>query len=138
MRERDNFLANKWMPVTAGIITVIHGVLAIIAGILLIFTITTLSDIFGSGNWYGYFLPAGIILIGGVTVTGGIHAVTKKSWGLALTGAIVAFLMTLWSLEYWINIRDYWFSLNTLYGFAGLPAIIALVLTALSKNQFSR
>ena len=125
------------MPVTAGVIDILHGVAAMILGIFTALVSYSLGNLFGSGPpWYTYWLVLGIIVAGSLAITGGIYALKRKIWPLALGGAIASFALTLWSLEYWINIGTYGLSINTLYGFAPVPAIFSLILTFSAREQF--
>jgi hypothetical protein len=128
----------KWMPVTAGVIDIIHGAAGILVGFLLIFVTQSLSDFFGAPPWYSYLLMLVIILAGALAITGGVCALKRKDWPLALAGSIASFFLTVWSLEYWTNIGTYGLDIDTLYGFAGVPALFAIVLTALSRGQFRK
>ena len=110
-----------WMPMTAGILDIIAGGFSLIAGFVLL-----IIGAVGS-NFMVYFAPqmppammvvifssiaVPLIIIGILAIVGGIYALQRKIWGLALAGSIAAFFPC------WI---------------LGLTAI---VLTALSKNEF--
>jgi hypothetical protein len=110
-----------WMPVVAGILDIISGFMGLIAGIFLILGpqfIGTLSKMPGFGMrpplpevlypWVGI----AVIIIGILSIVGGVYALRVKNWAMALTGSICA----------------------TLCGrLLGVPA---LVFTVLSKNDF--
>jgi hypothetical protein len=110
-----------WMPTTAGILDIIAGSFGLIGGVILL--------IFGAvgSSIMPYLVPqvppaiavaiftsiaVPLIVIGILAIVGGIYALRRKVWGLALAGSIAAFFPS------WI---------------LGLTAI---VLTALSKNEF--
>ena len=129
----------KWMPVTAGVIEIVHGVAAILGGILFLLVGYTLGSVFGSGMlWYGYVVGAAIIVAGILVLIAGIQALKSKAWPLVLFGAILSFILSLWSVEYWINIERYGVGINTLYGFAWVPAVFTIVLLMLSRRQFKK
>jgi hypothetical protein len=111
-----------WMPTTAGILDIVAGGLGIIAGMMLL--------IFGAigSSFMPYFAPqlppaavaaifssiaVPLILIAILAIVGGIYALKRKIWGLALAGSIAAFFNPWWYL-----------------------GIAAIVFTALSKNEF--
>jgi hypothetical protein len=104
-----------WMPTTAGILDIIAGSCGIIASLVFVFVggilrfvpdvPTFLFPIFTA-------LAVPIAAIGILAIVGGIYALRRKIWGLALAGSIAAFFPS------WI---------------LGLTAI---VLTALSKDEF--
>jgi hypothetical protein len=104
-----------WMPTTAGILDIIAGSCGLLASLVFISlggvarfipdVPTFLFPIFTA-------LSIPIAAIGILAIIGGIYALRRKVWGLALAGSIAAFFPS------WI---------------LGLTAI---VLTALSKNEF--
>jgi hypothetical protein len=111
-----------WMPTTAGILDIVAGGLGLIAGLVLL--------IFGAvgSSFMPYFAPqlpptaavaifsamaVPFILIAILAIVGGIYALKRKIWGLALAGSIAAFFSPCWYL-----------------------GIAAIVFTALSKNEF--
>jgi len=91
--------ARTWKPTAAGILTISSGVFGLIVGIVLV----ARRPLFMVG------LLA--IMIAIVAVAGGLCALKRRAWGLALAGSIC-------SLFCWL----------------GIPAII---LIALSKQEFS-
>jgi hypothetical protein len=91
--------AQTWKPTAAGTLTISAGVFGLIVGIVFI----------GRGPLFMVGLLA--IMIGVVAVAGGICALKRRAWGLALAGSIC-------SVFCWL----------------GIPAIIFI---ALSKQEFS-
>jgi hypothetical protein len=91
--------AQTWKPTAAGTLTISAGVLGLIVGIVLI----------GRSPLFMVGLVA--IMISIVAVAGGLCALKRRVWGLALAGSIC-------SVFCWL----------------GIPAI---VLIALSKQEFS-
>ena len=93
-----------WKPVAGGICSIIGGAFAVIGGVLLGFFgmwTTGMMGMWGMwnggmmvpgmGNLFGLFgLPA--ILLGIVAIIGGVVALRRQQWGLALAGAICAVL----------------------------------------------
>ena len=110
------------MPIVAGILDIISGVLSLLAFLgLLIASITTgwvAVDLAGWIPGMGIAVTVVVVLtvvsfiVGSLALVGGIYALQRKNWGLALTGSVFA-LVPLFAL--------------------GLAAII---LTAISKNEF--
>lgn len=107
-------MKKTWKPTTAGILSIISGSLTVIIG-LAIALLGTFAGAFGTLGLGGVFagLAALPIILGIVAIVGGIYALRRKSWGLALAGSICA-------LSCWI---------------LGIPAIIFVVL---SKDEFSK
>ena len=107
-----------WRPTTAGILDIVTGIFTLISvlGLIIGFVVTSSGEI---AQDVPAFVP-GIILIiaipyliiGILGLIGGVYALQRKKWGLALTGSIA--------------ITFFWFIL-------GIPAI---VFTVQSKKEF--
>ena len=120
-------METTWKPIVAGILNIIVGIfnllgilviivvlVAIGSGILALSSIMNLMPIWLSGIAQGLLLIIAIILaiFSAIPLVGGIYAVQRKNWGLALAGSIVAIL-------------------------SSMPlGIASTVLVALSKNEF--
>ena len=120
-------METTWKPIVAGILNIIVGIfnllgilviivvlVAIGSGILALSSIMNLVPIWLSGIAQGLLLIIAIILaiFSAIPLVGGIYAVQRKNWGLALAGSIVAIL-------------------------SSMPlGIASTVLVALSKNEF--
>jgi hypothetical protein len=112
-------MEKTWMSLTAGILDIICGSIAIL--ILLVLMIVggisgivmpmmpRFPELMPALLWW-LSIPAAIIAI--LAITGGICSLQRKNWGLALAGSIAAFF-PLWLL-----------------------GIAAIVLTVLSKEEF--
>jgi len=129
----------KWMPITAGVLDIIHGVLLTFCGLLWILIYPWLQTM-GSSPWYHHILFPLLVVIGVLAIVGGIYAIKRKVWPLVLVGAIVALIPPVAAMyDFWEGFNpSYFFSLPTLMGFIGIPAIVAIILTVLSKKQFER
>jgi len=81
-------MQKTWRPTTAGILTIIAGCYGIGVGAV----VTTAGGLFGlvTGMPGLGALGAGVIGLGIVAIIGGICAMRRKVWGLALAGAILA------------------------------------------------
>ncbi|MFC2024143.1 hypothetical protein ACFLTJ_00990 [Chloroflexota bacterium] len=81
-------MQRSWKPITAGVMSIISGLIGIGAG-----TIVSLMGEFvrQSGGIFG-FEPFGVpsIILGIVAVVGGIFALRRRVWWLAVAGAIFA------------------------------------------------
>ncbi len=119
---------STWKPIVAGILDIIVGVLYFLG----FFGVTIAAIVIGSTSyWRDYIEPeiypmsigvlVGILIatsvylliVGILSLLGGISALQRKRWGLALAGSIAAVLGSTWVL-----------------------GIIALVFTAMSKDEF--
>jgi hypothetical protein len=82
-------MEKTWKPTTAGILSIIAGVLNLIVGIALAATdVMLLGPIIGLPVLGP--LAAVLIVLGIVSLVGGIFAVQRRIWGVALAGAICA------------------------------------------------
>jgi len=120
-------METTWKPIVAGVINIIVGVfnllgmvvivmvlVAISSGILALSTVINIMPMWLSGIAQGILLIIAIILaiFSAIPLVGGIYAVQRKNWGLALAGSIVAIL-------------------------SSIPlGIVSTVLVALAKNEF--
>lgn len=108
-------MENKtWKPTTAGILSIIAGAMQTIGGIVVAVvggtiaglpTVPIMPRIFG-------IIAIPIIILGILAIVGGIYALKRKVWGLALAGCICS-LFGPW--------------------FLGIPAIIFV---AMGKGEF--
>jgi uncharacterized membrane protein HdeD (DUF308 family) len=114
-------MTKPWMPAVAGILDIVSGFLGLLAGIFL----TLAPQFIGAISRMPRFgmhpqlpeafypgLGAALIVIGILSIIGGVYALRIKGWGMALTGSICA----------------------TLCG--RLLGVVALIFTVLSKPDF--
>ena len=90
-------MQKTWKPITAGIINIVAGVIAAIGFVaLLIGGFVTSNPAVFRGNippvnvpaiCFGLSVPS--LIIGVLAILGGVYALQRKRWGLALTGSIV-------------------------------------------------
>jgi hypothetical protein len=99
-------MKKNWASLTAGILDVISGAGGLI-GSLILFTIGIIGsglikistpdvNSFLAGIPFALFIIIALLLfiMGILAIIGGIFAIQGKNWGWALTGAIVAFLLS--------------------------------------------
>lgn len=108
---------NTWMPTTAGILDIISGSFGLIAfcalvvaGVIVRFAPNIPK--FLPPMFVGLALP--LAIVGILAIVGGIYALQRRNWGLALAGSIAAFFPS-WLL-----------------------GIAAIILTALSRDEFEK
>lgn len=112
------------MPTVAGILDIVAGSLGLIIGFFVILLLAIFTIVRPGGAGYLQEFPVVIsafalitlaifsFIISVLAIVGGVYALRKKKWGLALAGSIAAF-------------------------FVSSPlGIAAIVLIALSKNEF--
>ena len=113
---------NTWMPTAAGVLNIVSGVLRLLAAISLILAITATGGAFvftGLAFWFPinaiailWIITIPVAASGVLALVGGVYALQRKKWGLALAGSIAAFFP---------------------FGFLGL---VSVILTAMSRDQF--
>ncbi len=89
-------MEKTWMSTTAGILAIIAGAIQLVTGIALAVGLGLLG--FGLMGLLGTAVPAWLlsligvpwIILGIVAIVGGVHALRRKIWGLALAGSICA------------------------------------------------
>ncbi len=111
-----------WMPLVAGILSIVAGGLSLIGGIIAIlaasvFMVAPYSGLGQEAIGIVFFLAVLIpfLIICAVAIIGGIYAIKRRNWGLALAGAICS-ILTSW---------------------AWMLGVAAVVLVALSKKEFN-
>jgi len=134
-------MGKKWMPITVGVLDILSCASGIIFGIFLLQAGPRFDP------WHSTVYEIGgplISVIGVLAIVGGVFSFKRMRWPLALSGAIAAFIvLTPLMWEYWWYfdpriLSRYFFSTMTLQGFSGIPAIVAIILTVLSRKQFER
>ncbi len=120
-------IETTWKPTVAGIINIVIGILnlfgmfiimailvAIGGGVMALSRIAELMPLWLSGIIQGFMVIVALLMavFSALPLIGGINALQRKNWGLALAGSIVAILST------------------------ALPGIAATVLVALSRKEF--
>jgi hypothetical protein len=86
-------MENKaWKPTTAGILSIIAGVPAVGSGIIIALLGSTMAwiDIVPLVPNILGIIAILLIVLGVIAIVGGIFALHRRTWGLALTGAICA------------------------------------------------
>jgi len=111
-------MERTWKPTTAGILSIVAGFFGVIGGILLAVLGAVGGGILGTLGLPGLggmaAAAAAVPLIFGIiAIVGGVYALKRKIWGLALAGSICA-LICVW--------------------FLGIPAII---FAAMGKKEFA-
>jgi len=81
-------MERTWKPTTAGILCILAGAMQLIWGITIAVFGGTIAALIGI-PWTGAFgIPS--IVLGIVAILGGIYALRRRIWGLALAGSICA------------------------------------------------
>ena len=119
-------MEKTWKPTVVGILNILSGAVGLVAVIGLIIAISVTGGFYIPGTEQipkflpslltGIAIPLAVLSI--LSLIGGIYAVQRRKWGLALAGSISAIFASIPLL-------------------GGLPVgITATILTALSKSEF--
>ena len=85
-------MAKTWKPTVAGLLCIISGIIGVIPGIAFAVFIA-----FTGVGWL-ILIGAPLSILGTIAIVGGIYALRRRIWGLALAGsicALVSFVTTL-------------------------------------------
>jgi hypothetical protein len=104
-------MEKTWKPTVAGILAIIAGALQVILGTLGVAGVGFVCGFMWMG-WLSIIL-APLIVFGIVAIVGGICALRREVWGLALAGSICA-----------------------LVGPWGLLGLLAIIFVSLGKREF--
>ena len=120
MRDNEGKFIKSWnpsgseerteLPMTAGILSIVAGGIGLISGLVAaaIGATTATTVLFGFG-----LIGIPSVVFGAIAIVGGIFALQRRIWGLALTGSIFALISTWWL------------------------GILAIIFTALSQKEFT-
>jgi amino acid transporter len=83
-------MERTWKPTAAGILCIIDGLICVIPYIVVAFFFLFM----GWGMGWGWLTLAGapLVIVGVMPIVGGIYALRRKRWGLALAGSIFTLL----------------------------------------------
>ena len=100
MRDKEGKLIKNWnpsgseqrtaLPMTAGILSIVAGGIGLISGLVFVTTFETIGHL--AGYWGVGAVGAPLIVTGIIAIVGGIFALQRRIWGLALAGAICALM----------------------------------------------
>lgn len=88
-------MEKTWKPTVGGILAIIAGALQVIFGIV-IAALGSIGWFFGM-PWFSA-IGAPLIVFGIIAIVGGIYALRREVWGLALAGSICALIDPLFIL----------------------------------------
>ena len=108
----QNKPVNSWKSTAAGILTIIAGLLAILLALMMFNRHEVIGLLSHGGRWRVWGFIA--LLMGVMSIIGGIFALMRKAWGAALAGAITA-------LYPW-----------------GIFGILAIIFVAMGKQEFGK
>jgi hypothetical protein len=111
-KEGERQMQKTWKPTAAGILAIIAGALQLIFGTLCAAGVGFLGGIIGIGWLSVICVP--LILFGIIAIAGGVCALARRIWGLALAGSILALVGP-------------WF----------IVGILAIIFVSLGKGEFA-
>jgi hypothetical protein len=130
-------MGKSWMPKTAGILNLIGGVgEVVVAAIGLFMAVSWLT--YPPERSIGFGILAcsvPIALVGILAIMGGISALKRKRWKLALTGSFAASLP--WILLFVLFYGPFYFKLVLFFLVPLAFCYFVTVLTILSRKQFT-
>jgi hypothetical protein len=107
-------MTKTWKPITAGILSIFSGVVASLVGIgAIVRGELARRIVFHIG---GEVVGALLLVLGIVAIIGGVFAINRRVWGLALAGAICALFPPQ----------------------VAVLGILSIIFVALSKSEFSK
>jgi len=134
-------MEKTWKPKVAGILDIIAGSQCLIAGsgIFLFGVACSCGDGYGASQVLVFCsaIALPLFIVGTLAIRGGLYALKRKRWRLALAGSIAAFLplCILW-LAIIVVFTAHWDSLNAFFLFGSLFGIASIVFTVQSKDEF--
>ena len=103
-------MQETWKPTVGGILAIFGGAIEMIFGIV-VAAVGSIGWFFGM-PWFSA-IGAPLIILGIIAIVGGIYALKRRIWGLALAGSICA-----------------------LVGPWGLLGILSIIFVSLGKREF--
>jgi hypothetical protein len=131
------FMNKKWMPITAVILDIINGTSGIVLGSIALVNFTLNPHHLLKSGCDDYRGP--ILILGGIVAILGVIGLLKmKRFSLAIIAAIGGLISASWLFEVWVYNIIHWYIDDFWYGFLIIPAIVAIILTILSRKQFEK
>ena len=95
-------MEKTWKPIAAGVICIIAGIIDVIMGVMAALWWSMATGMvgvpLGMGWMAGFGLP--LIVLGAIAIIGGVFALKRRVWWLALVGSICAFPIGILSLVF--------------------------------------
>jgi hypothetical protein len=109
--SQEEAMNKTWKSVTAGIVSIIGGVIGMLEGVRFFVRASHAERIFRHMGLevIGFFC----LVLAVIAIAGGIVALLRKNWGFALAGAICAIFLVPF-----------------------VPGVLATIFLSLSKNEF--
>jgi hypothetical protein len=108
------------MPTAAGVLNIINAVFTFIAGAIIVVLGGASYGVYGSFGSILLVCGLAAIVMGVFTLLAGVFCLTRKSWGLCLTGSIIGIFCGLsWTIGFVLG-------------------IVATILVAVSRHEFSQ
>ena len=143
-----------WKPTAAGILCIIVGAIGVILGLVVNNVGSALAYMFGTEL---IAIGALLIIAGIIPIVGGIYALRRRIWGLALAGSIFALIvpvtLVILVMSFFIGagaaigeinltipeilarISSSWHLIGIIVVF-GIPGILAIIFVVMGKREF--
>ena len=118
------------MPIAAGILDILGGVIQLLLAIFLIIA-RIISDVYTLGDKDTFLIITLFVLSALLAIIGSIYSIRRTRWSLALIGSIAASALLPIIIVYFIVYEE---ALGVLIYTP--PGIAAIVLTVLSRKEF--
>jgi TM2 domain-containing membrane protein YozV len=116
-------MEKAWKSKVGGILSIIEGVPSILWGIFI------------GSEWLGSWPPLTAIALGVIAIVGGIYALKRKSWGLALAGSICSVIGC--EIFRLVPLFISWVHSSHAYLFEPpILGILAIIFVVLGKGEF--
>lgn len=102
-----------WRPATAGILSIVAGAITMLMGAVIGLVGQVIAALAGYTLVGAWAAASPFLVLGAVSIAGGVFALRRRAWGMALAGAISA-----------------------LFPFV-VPGVLSIVFVALAKEEFS-
>jgi hypothetical protein len=126
-------MERTWKPKAAGILCITIGAVCALPSIVILMIITVVSGEPGGtdlpiAELVGYWIFGGIVVT--VPIVGGIYALRRRAWGLALAGSICALILPIsWAFLF------VWGGL-VVFAILGILGILAVTFVVRGKREF--
>jgi hypothetical protein len=140
-------MGKKWMPITAGILDLIGGVLqAGFSTFVVVYLLYDMAGNRGGDNYVGGILIKSLspfIIPGILAIIGGVFTLKRRRWKLTLVGSLMAFLPPVITIiaTNASNFNDFTEDMVESIFFVIIPLILGItapLLTILSRKQFQK
>ena len=129
--EEGKYLSKKWMPITAGILDIVSGLLQLWVALYALRHFIVKGWGIAGFNLLTLIIALPCFFTGLVAMLGGLYAIRRKKWNIVYLGAIAAIVPLIIPSLFLFGLEG-----NPTWWAIVLIGIAAIVLTLLSKKEF--